>query len=90
MCVAKECFGTRTPKVSIGTDINRFLVHRFALKDGALKTWFFTEPVTCVMETSRKDTLALSLGSGHRTVEAGQRCAAFAAICSSWLALCPL
>jgi sugar lactone lactonase YvrE len=46
------------------TDINRFLVHRYALKDGALKTWFFSEPITCVMETSRKDTLALSLGSG--------------------------
>jgi sugar lactone lactonase YvrE len=46
------------------TDINRFLVHRYALKDGALRTWFFSEPVTCVMETSRKDTLALSLGSG--------------------------
>ena len=46
------------------TDINRFLVHRYTLNDGALKTWFFSEPVTCVMETSRKDTLALSLGSG--------------------------
>jgi len=46
------------------TDINRFLVHRFALKDATLKTWFFTEPVTCVMETSLTDTLALSLGSG--------------------------
>ena len=46
------------------TDINRFLVHRYTLKDGALKTWFFSEPVTCVMVTSRKDTLALSLGSG--------------------------
>ena len=46
------------------TDINRFLVHRYALKDSALKTWFFSEPVTCVMETNRKDTLVLSLGSG--------------------------
>ncbi len=46
------------------TDINRFLVHRYSLQDGAVKTWFFSEPVTCVMETSRKDTLALSLGSG--------------------------
>jgi sugar lactone lactonase YvrE len=45
------------------TDINRFLVHRYALNDGALKTWFFAEPVTCVMETSRRDTLALSLVS---------------------------
>jgi len=29
-----------------------------------VKTWFFSEPVTCVMETNRRDTLALSLGSG--------------------------
>ena len=46
------------------TDINRFLVHRYRLKDSTLKTWFFSEPVTCVMLTSREDTLALSLGSG--------------------------
>jgi sugar lactone lactonase YvrE len=46
------------------TDINRFLVHRYRLNDGAVKTWFFAEPVTCVMETSREGTLALSLGSG--------------------------
>jgi sugar lactone lactonase YvrE len=46
------------------TDINRFLVHRYSLKDGAVKTWLFAEPATCVMLTSRKDTLALSLGSG--------------------------
>jgi sugar lactone lactonase YvrE len=46
------------------TDINRFLVHRYALQDATLKTWFFTEPMTCVMETTRPDTLALSLGSG--------------------------
>jgi len=46
------------------TDINRFLVHRYTLADGAVKTWFFSEPVTCVMQTTRKDTLALSLGSG--------------------------
>jgi sugar lactone lactonase YvrE len=46
------------------TDINRFLVHRYLLQDGTVKTWFFSEPVTCVMETNRQDTLALSLGSG--------------------------
>src|ERR1700744_4313035 len=46
------------------TDINRFLVHRYLLQDGTVKTWFFSEPVTCVMETSRPGTLALSLGSG--------------------------
>jgi sugar lactone lactonase YvrE len=46
------------------TDINRFLVHRYVLKDRTLRTWFFGEPVTCVMLTSRPDTLALTLGSG--------------------------
>lgn len=46
------------------TDINRFLVHRLLVADGSVKTWYFAEPVTCVLETSREDTLALSLGSG--------------------------
>jgi sugar lactone lactonase YvrE len=46
------------------TDINRFLVHRYVLKDKTHQTWFFAEPVTAVLLTSRKDTLALSLGSG--------------------------
>jgi sugar lactone lactonase YvrE len=46
------------------TDINRFLLHRYSLPDGAVKTWFFSEPVTCVMQTNRKGTLCLSLGSG--------------------------
>ena len=46
------------------TDINRFLVHRYSLTEDAVKTWFFAEPVTCVMQTSRKGTLCLSLGSG--------------------------
>jgi sugar lactone lactonase YvrE len=46
------------------TDINRFLVHRYSLQDGAVKTWFFSEPVTCVLQTSRKGTMALCLGSG--------------------------
>ncbi len=46
------------------TDINRFLVHRYTLATGEVKTWFFGEPVTGVMATSRKDTMALALGSG--------------------------
>lgn len=46
------------------TDINRFLVHRLTLKDAAVRTWFFSEPVTCVMATSREESLVLSLGSG--------------------------
>lgn len=46
------------------TDINRFLVHRYSLQEQTVKTWFFSEPVTCVMLTNRNDTMALSLGSG--------------------------
>jgi sugar lactone lactonase YvrE len=46
------------------TDINRFLVHRYTIADGALKTWFFPEPVTCVLSTDRKQTFALVLSSG--------------------------
>jgi sugar lactone lactonase YvrE len=46
------------------TDINRFLVHRYRMEDAALKTWFFSEPVTCVLATDRSNTLALVLGSG--------------------------
>jgi len=46
------------------TDINRFLVHRYSLSDDAVKTWFFSEPVTCVLQTVRKGTMCLSLGSG--------------------------
>ena len=46
------------------TDINRFLVHRYKLQDAELKTWFFSEPVTCVLATNKKDTLVLVLGSG--------------------------
>jgi sugar lactone lactonase YvrE len=45
------------------TDINRFLVHRYRLEDAELKTWFFSEPVTCVLATN-KNTLLLVLGSG--------------------------
>src|SRR6201996_2095201 len=46
------------------TDINRFLVHRYSPHEGIVKPCFFPEPVTCVLETSRSDTLALSMGSG--------------------------
>jgi sugar lactone lactonase YvrE len=46
------------------TDINRFLLHRYSVASGSVKTWFFSEPVTCVMQTNRKGTLCLSLGSG--------------------------
>jgi sugar lactone lactonase YvrE len=46
------------------TDINRFLVHRYSLPDDSVKTWFFSEPVTCVLQTNQEGTLCLSLGSG--------------------------
>jgi len=46
------------------TDVNRFLVHRYRMEGGELKTWFFLEPVTCVLATNRSGTLALVLGSG--------------------------
>jgi sugar lactone lactonase YvrE len=46
------------------TDINRFLVHRYSTRDRLLRTWFFSEPVTCVLATNRRGTLALVLGSG--------------------------
>ena len=46
------------------TDINRFLVHRFKVRSSELRTWFFPQPVTCVLATNRRDTFALVLGSG--------------------------
>jgi sugar lactone lactonase YvrE len=46
------------------TDINRFLVHRYSVRDRLLRTWFFSEPATCVLATNRRGTLALVLGSG--------------------------
>ncbi len=46
------------------TDINRFLVHRYRFDSAEVKTWFFDEPVTCVLSTNRRDTLALVQGSG--------------------------
>jgi len=46
------------------TDINRFLVHRFDVERTELRTWFFSEPVTCVLTTNRDNTLLLVFGSG--------------------------
>lgn len=45
------------------TDINRFLIHRLDPQDGAVKSWFFEEPVTTLALTDRDDTLAVALGS---------------------------
>ena len=49
------------------TDINRFLLHRYTLQYRTWRHRFFFEPVTCVMETDRKDTLALSLSSASHS-----------------------
>jgi sugar lactone lactonase YvrE len=46
------------------TDINRFLIHRFAAATGNVKTWFFDEPVTAMILTTVPGTLAVVLGSG--------------------------
>jgi sugar lactone lactonase YvrE len=44
------------------TDINRFLIHRIS-SDGAVRSWFFQEPVTALALTSRSGTLAVALAS---------------------------
>jgi sugar lactone lactonase YvrE len=46
------------------TDINRFLVHRYSVERAELKTWFFSEPVTCVLPTNKSGYLLLVIGSG--------------------------
>lgn len=45
------------------TDINRFLIHRLYVRDKAVNSWFFDEPVTTLVLTDRDDTLAVALGS---------------------------
>src|SRR6266446_3321341 len=45
------------------TDINRFLVHRYDERAGAVKSWHFDEPVVALALTSRDDTLVVALGS---------------------------
>ncbi|SPE34896.1 conserved hypothetical protein [Candidatus Sulfopaludibacter sp. SbA3] len=44
------------------TDINRFLIHRLE-PGGAVRSWFFEEPVTALALTARTGTLAVALGS---------------------------
>jgi sugar lactone lactonase YvrE len=46
-----------------GTDINRFLVHRFTPDDRATRTWLFEEPVTSVNLTTDPNRLLLVFGS---------------------------
>lgn len=45
------------------TDINRFLIHRYTLNDGCVRTWLFDEPVTALTLTDRDESLAVVLGS---------------------------
>jgi sugar lactone lactonase YvrE len=45
------------------TDINRFLIHRLTPRDGAVRSWFFDEPVTAIALTASEDWLAVVLGS---------------------------
>ena len=45
------------------TDINRFLIHRYATSDQSVRSWFFDEPVTALTLTDRDDTLAVVLAS---------------------------
>jgi len=45
------------------TDINRFLIHRYDAAGQSVRSWFFDEPVTTVLRTTRPDTLAVCLGS---------------------------
>lgn len=45
------------------TDINRFLIHRFDSRSGAVNSWFFEEPVTALALTDVEDSLVVALGS---------------------------
>lgn len=45
------------------TDVNRFLVHRFATSTGAVTTWSFSEPCVALFLTDVPGTLLLALGS---------------------------
>jgi sugar lactone lactonase YvrE len=50
-------------KAAYWTDINRFLIHRYAPTDESVRTWLFDEPVTALALTDRDDTLTVILGS---------------------------
>jgi sugar lactone lactonase YvrE len=43
-------------------DVNRFLIHRLD-REGAVRSWFFDEPVTALSLTERPDELLVALGS---------------------------
>ena len=44
-------------------DINRFLVHRMTVADGAVKTWMFDEPVVALALTSDAATMLVATGA---------------------------
>ena len=75
---------------SIGPTSIDFWSIAICCQDGIVKTWFFSEPVTCVMETNRRDTLALSLGSGIALWKPESHEPHYTVVCSSRLALCSL
>lgn len=45
------------------TDINRFLVHRLAVGDRSVRTWFFDEPAVAVALTDHPGVLLVALAS---------------------------
>jgi sugar lactone lactonase YvrE len=45
------------------TDINRFLVHRLAVTDRSVRTWFFDEPAVAVAITDQPGVLLVALAS---------------------------
>jgi sugar lactone lactonase YvrE len=45
------------------TDINRFLIHRYDLTSGCLRSWFFDEPVVAISLTSKPDQMLVALAS---------------------------
>lgn len=45
------------------TDINRFLVHRLAVSDRSVRTWFFDEPAVAVTLTDQPGVLLVALAS---------------------------
>ncbi|MCB2011331.1 MAG: SMP-30/gluconolactonase/LRE family protein [Geminicoccaceae bacterium] len=45
------------------TDINRFLIHRHHLQDGATRSWVFDEPVVALSLTDDPDCMLVALGS---------------------------
>ena len=45
------------------TDVNRFLIHRFDVRERTVRYWLFDEPVTALALTDRQDTMAVALAS---------------------------